>query len=393
MPGGYREIEVGFYMPDFKTLRLTNEAINTGRISYGPMCKNLESKIAALHSAAYGVVSASGTDSLRAALHAMKIINGWQDGDEVITAATTFVATVNIILQVGLKPVLVDVIGDHWTMNPYELEAKITDRTKAIIPVNLLGQAAPLWNILDIAQEYDLRVIEDSCEAMFVKHHNRPVGSWGDIGCFSFYMAHLVTAGVGGIAITDDHELEDVMRSLLNHGRDSIYMSIDDDDGLVGGDLYEVVGRRFRFVNPGYSSRMTELQAAIALPQVDDWSWMLGKRNWVASALTERLSKHKKHLRLPYAMKDNEHSWMMYAIAVEDGNKWPLVQHLEDNGVQTRDLLPILNQPVYRGLFNAEEYPVSNWLLGAGFYIGCHQGMDADDVDYIGELVDYYYGG
>jgi dTDP-4-amino-4,6-dideoxygalactose transaminase len=388
----YRRVSVGHYETALKARKLIDGVLDSGRISYGPLCKELEQSIARMHGTSYGVLSASGTDSLRAALHAMKLVHGWNEGDEVITAATTFVATVNIILQVGLKPVLVDVIGDHYTMNPYEIEDKITNKTRAVIPVNLLGQAADLAHIVDIAQNNDLKVIEDSCEAMYTNHHGMPVGSWGDIGCFSFYMAHLVTAGVGGIAITDNREYEDVMRSLLNHGRDTIYISIDDDDELTGEDLDAVIGRRFRFVTPGYSSRMTELQAALALAQVDVLPQMIRKRNDIASALTRRLSKHSQ-LSLPYAMENNLHSWMMYGLSVKDGSKWPLMAHLEENNIETRELLPLINQPVYRGLFDEGSYPVSEYALDSAFYIGCHQGMDEGDVEYVGEVVDYFYGG
>ena len=228
------------------------------------MCKELERSMAGMHRCRYGILSASGTDSLRAALHAMKIIHGWEDGDEVITAATTFVATVNIILQVNLKPVLVDVIPDHYTMDCSALRDAVTDRTRAIIPVNLLGQAADLMCITAFALDRDIKIIEDSCEAMFAEHNGAPVGSWGDIGCYSFYMAHLLTAGVGGIAITNNKEYADVVRSLINHGRDTIYISIDDDDGISDEDLEIMTSRRFHFIHPGYSSRMTELQAALA---------------------------------------------------------------------------------------------------------------------------------
>ncbi len=385
-------VNVGVYETDKKARQLIDRALTTGRISYGPLCKELERSISDIHGTRHGILSASGTDSLRAALHAMKIAHEWEDGDEIITSATTFVATVNIILQVGLTPVLVDVIGDHWTMNPYEIEGKITSKTRAIIPVNLLGQAAELAHIVDIAQNNDLKVVEDSCESMFVLHHGTPVGSWGDIGCFSFYMAHLITAGVGGMAITDNDEYADIMRSLLNHGRDTVYISMDDDEDLTGKELEAVVERRFRFVTPGYSSRMTELQAALAIAQLDNWPTMIRERNKVAGMLTARLRKHSQ-LRLPYVGDNNSHSWMMYGIVLEEGSKWPLVTHLEENGIETRELLPLLDQPVYRGLFDKREFPVSAYLLESGFYIGCHQGMSKSDVEYIGEVVDYFYGG
>lgn len=387
-----RRVDVGHYEAVRSTYSLIDDVLKTGRISYGPKCKYIEEKFTDVHDCNFGVLSASGTDSLRAALHAMKIIHGWNDGDEVITAATTFVATVNTILQVGLTPVLVDVLPTHYTIDPSLITKKITRRTRAIVPVNLLGQAANLSLVSEIASDYDLKVVEDSCEAMFVTHRGRKVGSWGDIGCFSFYMAHLVTAGVGGIAITDNGEYADVMRSLLNHGRDTVYTSIDDDNDLYDDELDDVVNRRFVFLYPGYSSRMTELQAAIAMPQLDFYAPMIRKRQEIAEKLTARLSRHSKKLELPYPMKGNTHSWMMYGMSVTDGDKGPLVRTLERNNIETRDLLPLLDQPVYDGMFGY-NYPVSQRALTSAFYIGCHQGITDDDVEYVGEVIDYFYGG
>lgn len=385
-----RKIDVGYFEPATETYGLVNQALASGRISYGPLCKQLEREFALMHESKYAVLSASGTDSLRAALHAMKIANGWLDGDEVIVPATTFVATINIVYQVGMRPVLVDVEPDHFCMDPNLIAGAITDRTRAIIPVNLLGQSADLSRISKIADNYGLFVIEDSCEAMQVYHEGRPVGSWGDIGCFSFYMAHLVTAGVGGIAITDDLYLADLMRSLLNHGRDVSYVSIDDDKNLSDDGLELVLRRRFLFHCPGYSSRMTELQAALALPQLHDLCNTLITRRLVASQLSERLRKHSR-LQLPAARAGSEHGYMMYGIVVKTGRKWPLINALEMNGIETRELLPLINQPVYEGLMDSANYPVSGKLIESGFYIGCHQGMTHEDVEYIGQVVDEYY--
>lgn len=388
-----RRVEVGFFETTGAMRGLVNSVLDSGRISYGPLCKRLEHDFSLRHNSRFAIVSASGTDSLRAALHAMKIVHGWKDGDEVIVPATTFVATVNIVLQVGLIPVLVDVMPVHYTLDPALITQAITGRTRAIIPVNLLGQAANLSIITEIASDHDLKVIEDSCEAMFVNHHGRSVGSWGNIGCFSFYMAHLVTAGVGGIAITDNRDYADTMRSLLNHGRDTIYTSIDDDKNLSKEELSELVTRRFVFWHVGYSSRMTELQAALAIPQVLGWKSMVYMRNRVANRLTARLSGHRG-LILPYPMTGNEHSWMMYGITMRDpDDKVPLVDLLEQNNIETRDLLPLVDQPVYHSLFNPNDYPVSLKAIKSSFYIGCHQGMTDADVARIGDVVDHYFGG
>jgi len=387
------KVEVGYFEADQISRELINTALDTGRISYGPLCRAVEDSMATMHDSRHGVVSASGTDSLRVALHAMKIVHGWEDGDEVIVPATTFVATVNIVMQLNMKPVFVDVLPKHYTMDPLKIEAAITDRTRAIIPVNLLGQAARMSMIMGIAIDYDLKVIEDSCEAMFVKHLGAMVGSWGDIGCFSFYMAHLITAGVGGVAVTSNSEYDDVMRSLLNHGRDTIYTSIDDDDNLSARAMREVAMRRFQFFHVGYSSRMTELQAALALPQLQKKDEMLARRRQAAGALTCRLSKHSALIELPEPDINNQHSWMMYGITMRTESKWPIMLHLEEAEIETRELLPLIGQPVYADLIISDDFPVSKKAVNSSFYIGSHQGLRPADIERVGLAFDNYFGG
>jgi len=345
----------------------------------------------------YAVLSASGTDSLRVALHALKLRYGWPDGSEVIVPATTFVATINVVWQLGLMPVLVDVEDDHFCIDVQEVQRAITADTVAVIPVNLLGQAANLSDLEYISEVYDLSVVEDSCEAMFVRHMGDPVGCWSDIAAFSLYMAHLITAGVGGISITRDKDLADEMRSLVNHGRKPVYISIDDDDGLEDEALEEMIRARYAFIEPGYSSRITELQAAIALPQLRDYEDMLARRYAVASRLTAGLRQHVGSLQLPAEREQGEHAYMMYAIRMRDGvDKWPLMLHLEKNGIETRELLPIVNQSMYMGLVQQAEreysdLPVSWDLIRTGFYIGCHQGMSDADADYVCEVIDEFF--
>jgi dTDP-4-amino-4,6-dideoxygalactose transaminase len=379
---------------------LVKQVLDSGRISYGPLCKQLEQEFADIHQSPHAIVSASGTDALRAGLHALKIFHDWPDGAEVIVPATTFVATINIVTQVGLKPVFSDVDGDYYCMDERMIKSRITPDTVAVLPVNLLGQSANLSAIGQIARDNNLVMMEDSAEAMFVRHQGTPVGSWGQVAGFSFYMAHFVTAGVGGITITTEGEIAEIIRSLLNHGREPVYISIDDDDGLEGDDLAVMVTKRFRFLYPGYSSRMTELQAALALPQLRGYGDMLASRRAIASQLTAGLSKHYR-LRLPAERELGEHSYMMYGIAMATGeSKMPLVMHLEEHGIETRDILPLVYQPIFPDWHEFEyggrhdpsfAFPVSAWLTHSGFYIGCHQGMTDDDAQYICDVVDSFF--
>lgn len=381
-----RQIGVGTFRATPRMRELVDEVLESGRISYGPMSREYERRFARLHQSRFAVVSNSGTSSLHVALQALKELHGWEDGDEVITQSCTFVATVNVILHNRLKPVLVDVERDCYGMDPNKLRHAITHRTRAVIPVHLFGQPCNMAAIRAACDPRGISIIEDSCECMFVGHGKgteyRKVGSWGDVGCFSTYVAHILTTGVGGIATTSSKALAVKMRSLVNHGRDGIYLNIDDDDGLAGDALREVMTRRFNFEAIGHSYRITELEAALALGQLDDRKKIIQARQLNASYLDERLGELDK-LQLPARRRHTEHAFMMYPIVYLGGSKWPLCQFLEERGIETREMLRLTDQPCYAGLWDPADYPVAGWLNERGFYIGVHQDLTVEDLDRI----------
>ena len=225
-------VSVGTLNIGVREKQLVLEALDNNRLSYGPMTQRFESEFASLHNCRFGVMSNSGTSALQIALQTLKELHGWEDGDEVIVPSVSFVSTINIVLHNRMKPVLVDVDSSYYELNPELLEDKITARTRAIIPVHLFGHPADMDPILEIAARFNLKIIEDSAQTAFVRYGNQMVGSFGDIGCFSTYVAHLLNTGIGGLSIANDPEYAIRMRSLLNHGRDSIYVSIDDDNDI-----------------------------------------------------------------------------------------------------------------------------------------------------------------
>lgn len=362
-------------------------ALMTGRLSAGPFTAEFESRFAAVHERRHAAMCNSGTGALQLALQALKERHGWPDGGEVIVPAMTFVATVNVVYFNGLTPVLVDVDPRTYTMLPGTLEAAITENTVAVIPVHLFGQAADMTAIMPIAERHGLRVIEDSAEAAGVRHHGRMVGSFGDFGCFSTYMAHLVTTGVGGLALTDDDENALRFRSLMNHGRNPRYLRIDDDEGLDDESLLEVVWSRYDFHSIGQSYRATELEAALGVGQLERLPQTLERRREVARALSNALDHPL--LQLPTVADGNEHAFMMYPIVCRGQElRDRLVVALERGGVETRFLLPILGQPCYRGRleFAPGTFPNTEHALENGFYIGSHQGMTDADVSRIADI-------
>jgi perosamine synthetase len=373
--------------------KYVQEVMDSNRLSYGPFCRRLENEFATIHKALFGVVSNSGTSALHVALQTLKEIHGWGDGDEVIVPAITFVATSNIVIHNRMQPVFVDVDPLHYELNPAILEKAITSRTRAIIPVHLFGQPCDMDPIIEIAKKYNLKIIEDSCETMFATYKGRSVGTLGDIGCFSTYVAHLLTTGVGGINLTNNKEYAIKIRSLINHGRDSIYISIDDDDNVSKEQLKEVVKKRFSFVSMGHSFRITEMEAALGVEQLEHWEEMIKKRQENALYLIEGLFSFKDRLQLPSIREGNTHSFMMFPIVLRCEHKEKMVNYLEENGIETRDMLPLINQPVYKQYFNLkeEDYPVAKWINASGFYIGCHQGLTKEDLDYIIAIFQKYF--
>ena len=382
------------------TLQLTSEAkqlvmqvLDSNRLSYGPMSQTFEETFAEIHGCQFGIVSNSGTSALHVAVAALKEIHKWSDDDEVIVPAVTFVATLNVVLHNNLKPVIVDVDPDHFDMDPVKLAQAITSKTRAVIPVHLFGQPCDMDPIMSLAADHDLRVVEDSCETMFAQYRGRSVGSIGDIGCFSTYVAHLLSTGIGGLNTTNVPEYAIKLRSLVNHGRDSIYLSIDDDDNLTEDRLRSVVERRFKFISPGHSFRITEMEAALGVAQLKTRDEMLTARRANGRFLMQALQPLADQLQLPSVRPGSDHSFMMFPLLVRKAAKNELVMHLEQHGIETRDMLPLTNQPVYRRLLGiAEEaFPIAKRINNQGFYIGCHQNLTSADLDYIVEVLRTYF--
>lgn len=389
-----REVGVGGLKLGPREKRYLAQVIRSNRVSYGPFSERFERGFARAHGCRYAVFCNSGTSALHLALAALKEERGWKDGDEVLVPAVTFVATANVVLHNNLRPVFVDVDALTYELDPGELEKKLTRRTRAVMPVHLMGLPCDMDPILAVARRRGLAVVEDSCETVFASYKGRKVGSLGDIGCFSTYVAHYIVTGVGGLATTNDPALAVRLKSLMNHGRDSVYLHIDDDKGKRGAALYDLVAKRFRFVSVGHSFRATEFEAALGLAQLEQKAGIIKARKANAAYLTEGLSDLRDVLQLPTAPEGREHMYMLYPLVARSGDKSALVNFLEDRGIETRDLLPLVNQPVYRKLFGEDlesGYPVARRLNRAAFYIGCHNYLTRADLDYVLEAIHAFF--
>lgn len=372
-------ITLGSFVADSTIIASVIRVLESGRLSYGEESAEYERRFAAMHGCSYGVVSNSGTSSLHVAIQALKEIRGWQDGDEVIVPSLTFVATVNVILHNNLKPVFVDVNLDSYCIHAGLVADAITTRTVAIMPVHLFGHPANMPEIMSIADGYGLAVIEDACEAMLAKVEGISVGSWGDVGCFSTYAAHHMVTGVGGMAVTNDENLAMHMRSLVNHG-----ISL---DGLPNGQRYDpsFLSRKFRFDRVGHSFRMTELEAAIGLAQLDKVENYVMKRRRNALDITESLAGMGLPIFLPKVREGCYHTWMVYPILLDRGiDRGVVMRSLNQFGVETREMMPLINQPCYRDLGIVEEkYPNAVYVNDYGLYVGVHQELIKYGIRYL----------
>lgn len=380
-------VKLGDFKADQRTRRYINQVLDTGRISYGPLSGRFEAEFSIIHGCRYGILSNSGTSSLQIALQAMKELYGWNDGDEVIVPALTFVATANIVLHNRMKPVFVDVDIDTFAIDVGKIENAITNKTRAIIPVNPFGLPADLDMIDGIAKLHGLKVIEDSAECMYVSVNNQSVGSWGDIGCFSFYVAHLLTMGVGGIGITNDLELATKMRSLANHGIE--------DASLPIGEIYDPshLGRHFRFTSIGHSFRVTELEAAVGLAQLEDIANIIDARQTVWQKIAHSLSTLESFYELCFQRvpENRDNSCMVFPIVGSETTE-KTIAYLRAFGIECRELLPLINQPCYSMLnIDFNKYPVSMHLNQHGLYLPCHQYMTDYQIDYMSQVIGSLY--
>lgn len=278
----------------------------------GPRCQEFERDFATYCGSAYGVGVSSGTEALELALRACNI----GPGDEVITVANTFIATVEAIALVGATPVFVDVEPDTYTLDYHQLDQALTSHTRAIIPVHLYGHSADMQPILDFAHSHGLRVIEDASQAHGAKYHEKRVGSMGDIGCFSlYYSKNLGAYGEAGICVTSDQELAERLRLFRDHGSRVRYQ-------------HEVMGT---------NGRLDELQAAvlqIKMPYLEQWNQA---RRALAHMYDEQLRDVVE--TIPVTRSWAEHVYYTYVVQVPERDQFR--QRLQEQGVSTGVHYPV----------------------------------------------------
>lgn len=394
-----RSISLGSVRINDAARSYINQIIKTKRLSYGPFSQQFEKKFARLHDVDHAILCNSGTSALQAILTAAKRRLNWPDEAEVLVPAVTFAATVNAVINSGLKPVLVEVDAKNYNIDPDLIPSSITKKTKAIMPVHLFGRPVDMDSIDQIAKEHDLIIIEDSCESIAAKYKKRSVGSWGLAAAFSLHSAHILTAGVGGVMTTSDPDLAIYLRSLIYHGRDQDYLTIDDDNSLSQDKLRQVVDKRFLFNEVGFSYRLSEFEAAIALSQLENIGQIVEIRYQNSAYLSQQLSDLNEFIQLPQVDQTQPFAFMAYPLVIKRDliKRQPnllkeLVMFLEEQQIETRYFFPLLNQPAYEDLgWEAKDYPIASYLESAGFYVGCHQDLNEEDLDYVSRHIHRFF--
>ena len=384
------KIGVGYALITDLEKKYVNMALDSGRLSPGPFVQKFEKKFAEMHKQKYGIACNSGTSSLHVALEALKEKYSWDQNSEVLVPAITFIATSNAVMHAGMKPVFVDVDSRTYNIDTKLIEEKITENTVAIMPVHTFGQPCEMDSIVKIATKYGLKIVEDCAEAHFAVYKGRPVASFSNIAGSSTYVAHTITTGIGCVITTDDTNLAEIARSLIAHGRACTC------ENCIAYNSKQVcklrmqteMDRRFMMIRLGYSYRIGELEGALGVAQLENKDFIINTRKANAKILTDGLKDVEQYLQLPYYPEYVEHSFMMYPLVIKDDKAFTrneIVKYLEQNNIETRPMLPLLNQPIYKEIFGdiEKDYPVAQWINNNGFYVGCHHGLSKEELNMI----------
>lgn len=297
------------------------EVLDSGIIAQGPRVKAFEEAFAQMCGVKHAIATTSGTTALHVAL----LAHGISEGDEVITSPFTFIASANSILFTGARPVFVDIDPDTFNLNPALIESVITARTKAILPIHLFGLACDMDAIMQIAQKYNLAVIEDACQSHGACYHGQRVGSFGT-GVFSLYPTKNMTSAEGGMITTNDDIEDEKSRVVRQHG----------------------MRRRYYHDELGFNFRMTDVHAAIGLEQLKKLETFNQKRRANAAFLSSNL----QGVKVPKVPEGYEHVFHQYTVRVAGGKRDSLRTYLQEKGIGSEVYYPV---PVHKQSFYVQE--------------------------------------
>lgn len=340
-----------------------NNCIETGWISSeGPYVKEFEEKFSERAGRKFGIAVCNGSAALEAAV----IAAGVKKGDEVILPSFTIISCASSIIRAGAIPVLVDSEEDNWNMNVNQIRKKITNKTTAIMIVHIYGLPVDIDPVLKLAEEFNLKIIEDAAELIGQTYKGKPCGSFGDVSTFSFYPNKHITTGEGGMIVTDDPEIESRCRSLRN--------------------LCFKPEKRFVHDELGFNFRMTNLQAALGLAQFERLDEFINRKRWIGKLYNEQF-RNFPYFNIPLEKSEfAENIYWVYGILLNEKSKMnaeEIMKLLNQKNIGTRPFFyPMHLQPVFNkmGLFENEKYPVSEKLSEFGFYIPSGLALTEDQI-------------
>ena len=341
-----------------------NECIDTGWVSAnGRFINEFQKEFAAFCGTKYALACCNGTVTLHLALLAL----GVGEGDEVIMPTLTYIATANAARYCGAKPVFIDSEKDTWNMDPALLEQAITEKTKAIVPVHLYGLSANMTEINRIADKYGIPVVEDAAEAHGATWNGKRVGSMGRIGSFSFFGNKIITSGEGGMLVTDDKDLFDRMMFLRSQGVDP--------------------HKRYWHLELGYNYRMTNMQAAVGLGQLEMVDWHMAQRQRVAALYAENLKDllDEGYVTVQKIPAEATHVYWMNSVVLSDKvslSRDEVMRRMEEKNIEMRPLFyPMHTMPPY---FDPNLHcPVAEGLASRGINLPSHGLLQEEHVKYV----------
>ncbi len=389
-------------------------------LTAGRFNQKFEKEFAKYLNVEYAITTTSGSSANLLAISALTSPKlgerALKKGDEVITVAAGFPTTINAIIQNGLIPVFLDSEIGTYNIDVSKIENAITDKTKAIITAHTLGNMFEIEKIKQICEEHDLWLIEDSCDALGAEYNGQKAGTIGDIGTFSFYPAHHITMGEGGCVVTNNQLLKKIITSFRDWGRDCECPT--GCDNVCGKRFSQQFGKlpfgydhKYTYSHLGYNLKITDMQAAIGLSQLEKLDKFLEKREKNAKYLMKKLSDLQEYLILPKITKDTKSSWFGFLISIKENQKFTkqqLVEYLENNGVGTRQLFAgnILRQPMFteNGIevkinnseilksdeLTEEDYkqlPNTEFIMNNTFWVGIYPAIGKKELNKTSDLI------
>ena len=363
---------------DDEDANAVTETIKAGmNWAVGPNIEKFEDLIASYVGTRYAVTFNSGTSALHATILAHEI----KQGDEVIVPSFTFIATANAPLFVDAKPVFADIKEETFGLDPEDVKEKITEKTKAIIPIHYGGCPCKIMELKEIAEDYNLILIEDAAESLGARIGDKKVGTFGDSTMLSFCQNKIITTGDGGAIVTDSKEIYEKLKLIRSHGR------LDTQDYFSSTEYMD-------YITLGYNFRMSNLVAALGVAQLKKVDKIIEMRRKNAEYLTARLKRETKEIITPKSPKDYYHVYQMYTIVVNNYRD-DLMKHLADKGIMTK----VYFSPVHLTHFYKNEIgytcklPITEELSTQVLTLPMYPALTRDEIDYIVKEIKRFYEG